>query len=62
MKVGAYTSIVETQWDNTCTKFCKMIREAMKQKDTYVKAAFISNMDESYLTSWKLGETLVGAS
>ena len=55
-------SVVENQWDTTCPKFCKMIRETMKQKDTYVKAAFSLNMDESYLTSWKHRGNLVGAS
>ena len=55
-------SVVENQWDTTCLKFSKMIRETMKQKDTYVKAAFSLNMDESYLTSWKYRGNLVGAS
>ena len=55
-------SVVENQWDTTCLKFSKMIRETMKQKDKYIKDSFSSNMDESYLTSWKPGGTLVGAS
>ena len=50
MEAGVY-SIVETQWDTTCPKFCKYIKETMKKKDKYVKAAFSSYMDESYLIS-----------
>ena len=61
MEAGVY-NVVETQWDTTCPKFCKMIQETMKQKDKYVKATFSSNMDDSYLTSWKAGGTLVDAS
>ena len=61
MEAGVY-SIVETQWDTTCPKFCKYIKETMKKKDTYVKVAFSSNMDESYLTSWKPGGTMLGVS
>ena len=34
----------------------------MKEQDTYAKASFSSNMDESYLTSWKPGGTLAEAS
>ena len=61
MEAGVY-SIVETQWDTTCPKFCKYIRETMRTKDKYVKAAFSSNMDESYLISWKPGGTMLGVS
>ena len=34
----------------------------MKAKDKYSKASFSSNMDETYLTSWKPGGTLIGTS
>ena len=34
----------------------------MREKDKYVQTTFDSNMDETYLTSWKTGETLIGAS
>ena len=34
----------------------------MKEQDTYAKASFSSNMDESYLIYWKLDRTLVRAS
>jgi len=61
MEAGVY-SIVETQWDTTCPKFCKFIRSKIKEHDTYAKASFGSNTDESFLTSWKPGGTLVGAS
>ena len=61
MEAGVY-SMVETQWDTTCPKFCKFIREKMKEQDTYAKALFSFNMDELYLTSWKPGRTLFGAS
>ena len=61
MEAGVY-SIVETQWDTTCPKFCKFIRAKMKEHDTYAKAAFGSKTDESFLTSWKPGGTMVGVS
>jgi len=61
MEAGVY-SVVETQWDTTCPIFCKFIQEKMKEKDKYVKALFSSNMDESYLTSWKLRGTMIGVS
>ena len=34
----------------------------MQEKDKYAQADFGSNMDERYLTSWKPGGTLIGAS
>ena len=34
MEAGVY-SIVETQWDTTCPKFCKYIKETMK-KEGYI--------------------------
>ena len=55
-------SVVETHWDTTCPKFYKFIREKMKEKDKYGKASFSSNMDESYLTSWKPGGRMIGVS
>ena len=61
MEAGVY-SIVETQWDTTCPKFCKFIRGKMKEKDKYGKASFSSNMDEPYLKSWKPGGTMIGVS
>ena len=61
MEAGVY-SMVETQWDTTCPKFCIFIKEKTKAHDTYSKVSFSSNMDESYLTSWKPGGTLVGVS
>ena len=54
--------MVETQWDTTCPKFCKLIRQKIKEKDTYAKVAFASNLDETYLTSWKPEGTMIGAS
>jgi len=61
MEAGVY-SVVETQWDTTCPKFCKMKRQKMKEMDKYAKATFSSNMDETYLTSWKTGGTMTGVS
>ena len=52
MDAGVY-SVIETQWGTTCSKFCKYIWETLKHKDKYTKAAFSSNMDESFLISWK---------
>ena len=46
-------SVVETQWDTTCPKFCKMIKQKIKEKDTYAKVSFASNLEETYLNSWK---------
>ena len=39
-----------------------MIKQKIKAKDTYAKVSFASNLDEEYLTSWKPGGTLIGAS
>ena len=61
MEAGVY-SMVETQWDTTCPIFCKFFTEKLKAHDTYAKAAFGSNTDESFITSWKPGGTLVGVS
>ena len=61
IEAGVY-SMVETQWDTTCPKFCKFVREKLKDHDTYAKAAFDSNTDESFLTSCKPGGSLVGVS
>lgn len=36
MEAGVY-NMVETQWDTTCPRFCKMIRQKNKKKDTYAK-------------------------
>ena len=38
MEAGIY-SVVETQWDTTCPKLCKMIRQTMKAKDIYSKSS-----------------------
>ena len=61
METGVF-SVVETQWDTTCPKFYTMIKQKIKAKDTYAKVSFASNLDEEYLTSWKPGGTLIGAS
>ena len=44
MEAGVF-SVVETQWDTTCPKFCKMIQQTINAKDTYAKVSFSSNMD-----------------
>jgi len=61
MEAGVY-SLVETQWDTTCPTFCKRIRQTILGKDKYAKVSFASNMDETFLTSWKPGGTMIGAS
>ena len=59
-ETGVY-SVVEAQWDTTCPKFYKMIKQKIKAKDTYTKVSFASNLDETYLSSWKPGGIMVGA-
>ena len=61
MEAGVFI-VVKTQWNTTCPKFCTMIKQTIKAKDTYAKISFSSNMDEEYLTTWKPGRTQVGAS
>lgn len=61
MEADVY-SIVEIHWDATCPKFFKMIRQKIKENDTYDKVSFASNMDKTYVTSWKPGGSVIGAS
>ena len=45
-------SVVETQWDTTCPKLCKIINQTIKRKNTYAKLSHVSNMDKENINSW----------